>query len=54
MIRPLACNFSGPCGEPETPKSEARSSKQYPMAQIQMTKTIDRRISVLNIKAFVF
>jgi len=38
----------------ENPKSEARNTKQYPMIQIQMTKTIGRQVSVLNIGALVF
>jgi hypothetical protein len=37
----------------ESPKSEARNSKQYPMIQIQMTKTVDHYGSVLNIGALV-
>jgi hypothetical protein len=35
------------------PKSEARNPKQYPMTKIQMTKTVSRWVSVLNIGAFV-
>jgi hypothetical protein len=51
----------------ENPKSEARNPKwfdqlttlshvegQYPMIQIQMTKTVCRWVSVLNIGAFAF
>jgi hypothetical protein len=41
-------------GKPENPKSEARNPKQYPMIQIQMTKTKGRWVSVLNIGTFVF
>jgi hypothetical protein len=50
----LACNFSAGGGEVENPKSEARNPKQYPMIQIQMTKTVGRWVYVLNIGAFVF
>jgi 3-phosphoglycerate kinase len=35
------------------PKSEARNPKQYTMTKIQMTKTVSRWVSVLNIGAFV-
>jgi hypothetical protein len=40
--------------EVENPKSEARSAKQYPMPQIQMTKTLSPWLSLWNIGAFVF
>jgi hypothetical protein len=48
------CIFFAKCGEVENHKSEARNSKQYPMTQIQMTKTLGRWVSVLNIEEFVF
>ena len=41
------------CGEVENPKFEARNPKQRPMIKIQMTKTVGRWVSVLNIDAFV-
>ncbi|MCX5880001.1 MAG: hypothetical protein NTY44_12925, partial [Deltaproteobacteria bacterium] len=49
----LGCNFSANCGEVENPKSEARNPNQYPMTQIQMTKTVGRWVYVLSIGAFV-
>jgi hypothetical protein len=41
-------------GKLENPKSEARNPKQYPMIQIQMTKTLSQWFSVWKIGAFVF
>jgi hypothetical protein len=38
--RVLNGDFPAICGEVENPKSEARNPKQYPMFQIQMTKTL--------------
>jgi hypothetical protein len=45
--------FSALCGEVENPKSQALNPKQSPMIQIQMTKTVGRWFSILNIGAFV-
>ena len=52
--RLLSWDFSAVSVEVENPKSEARNSKQSPMIQIQMTKTVGCLVSVLNIEAFVF
>jgi hypothetical protein len=50
----LARNSSAICGEIENSKFEARNPKQYPMVQIQMTKTVGLWVSVLNIGALEF
>jgi hypothetical protein len=50
----LLSNGVATCGEGENPKSEARNPKQYPMIQIQMTKTPHRFAFVFNIGALVF
>jgi hypothetical protein len=54
MVGVLARNSSAICGEIENPKFEARNPKQYPMVQIQMTKTVGLWVSVLNIGALEF
>jgi hypothetical protein len=50
----VKCSLFSSCGGVKNPKSEARNSKQFPMIEIQMTKTARRGVSFLNIGALVF
>jgi hypothetical protein len=67
LFRTLDCDSSAVCAEAQNSKHEARNSKwfdqlttlshvegQYLMNQIQMTKTANRCVFVLNIGALAF